>query len=136
MCNFFFCHYVFKKPSAAEASACEKGLKESSDLLPWKHYHNSPETLWCNIMTRKRELNPDTANLICSSRLRRQPERKMGEIPYKRKYDNLIANYIKGERHCDKRRNYSRWAIFLLLQSIKKKISLQMRQNVFAGGKG
>ena len=20
MCNFFFCHYVFKKPSAAEAS--------------------------------------------------------------------------------------------------------------------
>ena len=22
LCNFFFCHYVFKKPSAAEASEC------------------------------------------------------------------------------------------------------------------
>ena len=36
LCNFFFCHYVFKKPSAAEAS-------ESVHMRERVNYRNYPK---------------------------------------------------------------------------------------------
>ena len=44
LCNFFFCHYVFKKPSAAEAS--ESFYMRERVNHPFPHKIDLQQTSW------------------------------------------------------------------------------------------
>ena len=98
LCNFFFCHYVFKYPSAAEASEsvymrervkhkrihhgekpykcniCEYASKRKSDLIRHKRKHTREKPYKCDVCEYA---SAEKLSLIIHKRIHH------GEKPYK-----------------------------------------------------